>query len=155
MNMINCSPETAIKNIFERAVTSLSHSRDQLDKTRKALRKTVLRLSASINSDNAQINAALKDLKASIDININLTALDSQLDKLFVLKNNADNQNKTTEETDFYLSLKNTLVEIRCSEFCIAMVNDFAERKLSDREIAMEILKLINDATSEQRANQA
>jgi len=35
--MINSSPETAIKNIFERAANSLSYKRDQLDKTRNVI----------------------------------------------------------------------------------------------------------------------
>ena len=159
--MINRSPETAIRNIFERAATSLSHSRDQLDKTRKALKKAVLRLSASVNNDDLEINEVLKELKASVDININLTTLDSQLDKLFVLTNNAEALNKTPEETGFYLSLKNTLTENPCSEFCLAIVNNFAERKLSDRDISLEILKLIDNAApaqqekSEQRVKQA
>jgi len=73
--MINSSPEAAIKNIFERAATSLSNTRDQLDKTRKTLKKSVLRLSASISSEDAQVNAILNEIKSSVDINIDLNAL--------------------------------------------------------------------------------
>ncbi len=146
--MINSSPEAAIKNIFERAATSLSNTRDQLDKTRKALKKTVLRLSASISSEDIQVNAILNDMKSSVDINIDLNALDSQLDKLFVLTNSSC-QKKTSVETDFYSSLKNGLDEIKCSEACMVMVNSFAEKNLTDRQISLEILKLINDATGD------
>jgi len=148
--MINRSPETAIKNLFERAVTALSHSRDQLDKTRKALKKAVLRLSASVNSDDAQVNALLSDIKTSVDININLYNLDAQLDKLFVLTNNSEKKNKTSVDTDFYAFLKNALAETQCSETCVATVNAFVEKRLSDREIALEILRLINQAVPEE-----
>jgi len=58
--MITTSPETAIKNIFERAATSLSNTRDQLDKTRRVLKKAILRLPVSISSDNEQVNIILK-----------------------------------------------------------------------------------------------
>jgi len=152
--MINHSPEDAIKDIFERAATSLSHSRDQLDKTRKALKKAVLRLSASINSNDVQVNAVLSDIKTSVDINIDLHILNSQLDKLFVLTNNSEKKNKTTPDTEFYASLKNALSETRCSPICVDTVNALLEKRLSDREIALEILRLINQTTLEEQPSE-
>ncbi len=145
--MITTSPETAIKNIFERAATSLSNTRDQLDKTRRVLKKAILRLPVSISSDNEQVNIILNDIRTSADTNINLSALDSQLDELFVLTNNSHQQNKADIKTKFYCSLKKRLDEINCSETCASIINSFAERKLSDEEISLEIVKLINDAT--------
>ena len=148
--MINRSPETAIRNLFDRAATALSHSRDQLDKTRKALKKAILRLSASVNSDDAEVNALLNDIKSSVDVNINLHKLDAQLDNLFVLTNNSDRKNNTSNDTGFYTLLTNALAETRCSEACVATVNAFTEKRLSDREIAQEILQLINQAVAEE-----
>lgn len=142
--MINHSPEDAIKDIFERAATSLSRSRDQLDKTRKALKKAVLRLSASINSNDVQVNAVLSDIKTSVDINIDLHILNSQLDKLFVLTNNSSKKNKTSAEAGFSLSLQKALAETSCSETCVATINALVDKHLSDSEMALEILRLIN-----------
>jgi len=147
--MITCSPETAIKNIFERAVKSLSDSRDQLYKTRRILKKAVFRLASASNSDDDEVNDVLQDIKDSANENINLEILDSQLDKLSVLTINSDNQQKITVETEFYSSLKRSLDEINCSETCKSIVNTLVRKKLSDKEISLEILKLIDDATKD------
>ena len=141
--MISASPETAIKNIFERAATSLSHTRDQLDKTRRVLKKAILRLSTSADCDDNQVNSILDEIRKSADNNINLNDLDSQLDKLFVLTNNSEtHKNKT-----FCSVLESGLDEISCSEDCASIINSFVEKKLSDEEISLEILKLIDVAT--------
>jgi len=42
--------------------------------------------------------------------------------------------------------LKNGLDEMECSEACVTMINSFAEENLTDRQISLVILKLINDA---------
>ncbi len=145
--MISTSPETAIKNIFERAATSLSNTRDQLDKTRRVLKKAILRLSTSTHSDDEQVNTILNDFRNAADTTLNLSALDSQLDKLFVLTNNSAHQTNTGIQKKFYSSLKSQLGEINCSETCTSIINGFAERKLSDEDISLEIIKLINEAT--------
>ncbi len=145
--MISTSPETAIKNIFERAATSLSNTRDQLDKTRRVLKKAILRLSTSTHSDDEQVNTILNDFRNAADTTLNLNALDSQLDKLFVLTNNSGHQTSTGIPIKFYSSLKSRLGEIKCSETCTSIINSFAERKLSDEDISLEIIKLINEAT--------
>ncbi len=147
MTMISNSPETAIKNIFERAATSLSNTRDQLDKTRRVLKKAILRLSTSTHSDDEQVIAILNDIRNAADTTINLSALDSQLDKLFVLTNNSAHQTNTGVQIKLYSSLKNQLDGINCSETCAAIINGFAEKKLSDEDISFEIIKLINEAT--------
>lgn len=144
--MISSSPETAIKNIFERAATSLSDSRDQLDKTRRVLKKAIHRLLLSTERSNDQVDTILNNIKTSVDTEINIQKLNSHLDELFVLTNNSDYQNKIANKTDFYSVLENSLDDACCSESCLSLVNSFVERKLSDKEISLEILKLISDA---------
>lgn len=142
--MINSSPETAIKNIFERAANSLSYKRDQLDKTRQILKKAVLRLSSSINSDDSQVNNVLHEIKSSVDVNFNISDLNSQIDKLSILTNNSCTKLNSNKSKEFYSRLNNSLSELDCSEECAKHIRSFADRKLSDKDLSLEILKLLN-----------
>ncbi len=145
--MISRSPEKAIKNIFERCATSLSDSKDQLDKTRRLLKKSVHRLLVSTHRSNDQISTILNDIKSSVDTEINLYDLNSHLDKLFVLTNNSDYQKQTADKSEFYITLKDSLEDSDCSDHCTTIVNSFAERQLSDKEISLELLKLITETS--------
>ncbi len=142
--MIKSSPEKAILNIFERAAKSLSETRDKLDKTRKLLKKSIHRLSTFIQCDNDEVAAILNDIKNSVSQNIDLNVIDSQLDKLFIVSNNSEGLKNTTYDKAFYSTLKTSLGEMDCSDACIALVNGFADSKLSDKKISLELLKLLN-----------
>ncbi len=146
--MIVCSPEKAIKNIFERSVKSLNDSRDQLYRTRKILKKAIVRLSTTSYSDDEQLNEIINDIKTSTDKNINLDELDSKLDQLSILVIKKDTGQSVTIETEFYSSLKRSLDESNCSDSCKAIVNSLVKKKLSDKDISLELVKLINDATA-------
>jgi len=142
--MIATSPETAIKNIFERAATSLSDSRDQLDKTRRILKKAIHRLISSTDCSDQKVGEILNNIKTSVDTDIDLKKLDTSLDELFVLTNNSGYQNKSAEKEAFSTVLKNSLGDNDCSEYCTSVINGFSERDLTDKEIAIELVKLLN-----------
>jgi hypothetical protein len=112
--------------------------------TRNVLRKAITSLADNSYHTDDKVTSLLNNIKTSSNIKPNLDILDSQLDELTFLTNNPDRQHITSNETEFSLSLKNSLDGLNCSQYCMSSVSEILGKNLSDKEMSLELLRLID-----------
>ena len=140
-------PEEVIK-VHEKSLRLLDESETRLKHTSEMLRKAVVRLTIAARSDDDRFNQVLEQMKTCVKNDIDLTELDSQLDKLLIEINRPAGQSATPSAGDFSAHLRQDLERYEFSSSAQPhkiKILGILESAAANHELSEKLLDFIND----------
>ena len=140
-------PEEVIK-VHEKSLRLLDESETRLKHTSEMLRKAVVRLTIAARSDDDRFNQVLEQVKTCVKNDIDLTELDSQLDKLLIEINRPAGQSAAPSAGDFSAHLRQDLERYEFSSSAQPhkiKILGILESAAADHELSEKLLDFIND----------
>lgn len=144
-------PDEVIR-VHEKSLRLLDESQEELKQISEMLRKSVVRLTIAARGQNDQLNEILENIKSTVRSELDLEQLGVYLDRLLVEINSSEVNAEDAPSGGFYSCLQQDLARYDTSSLAEpykTRIQDFADKKLADHEISIEMLDLISDiATS-------
>lgn len=149
------TPDTDIKNIYQKSIRLLSDTQFQLSAVRKVLRKTVERLAFTLRGIDEDLNKVLNKLEQSTERG-DVEKIDASLDELQLIINHANLTGKTSFRQQLKSSVDGLEATVAAADY-ISMIRELVEKQLSDEHTASGLLAIISDvkASAEAQAKEA
>jgi diguanylate cyclase len=153
--MFSKLPEEVVK-VHEKSLRLLDESQEQVKHVSEMLRKAVVRLSSAARRDDDHLNHVLDEIKSTVTDNIDLDQLGEKLDRLLVETNRTESGSQTVPTQNFGSILQLDVARLGFSaraEPYKNRIQGLIEKQMSDSEISVALLELVNDIVNESVQN--